>query len=185
MKFQKSDNALVLSEFGEFLAVLLNRITFCADPNLSPKAAERLFSKPGTDPKLNQDWKEFVEPELRHLFQSANEVVNSDLAAIEQTGKIPEFTLRIPLAHTESWLSSLNQARLALAATHAFTEVDLEEETPPMIVSERDLALLQMHLYQAIQEVLVQCASGEFNGSGGSGGGDEADESQINDDGDE
>ncbi len=162
MKFKLNADELVLSEFGEFLAGLLNRITICSDPLDSPKAAGRLYCDPSKeDSKLNEDWKAYVQPDLKHIFETANEVVNGDLAVFEQAGKVPEFTLRIPLAHAESWLSSLNQARLALAANHDFTQEEMEQKTPEALTSERELALFQINLYGLLQEYLVEAIMGD------------------------
>jgi hypothetical protein len=157
---QRVGEELVLSEFGEFLAGLLNRITFCSDPSDSPKAEQRLYPDPSNDQHLNEDWRDYVQPDLKHLFETANEVVNGDLALIEQPKKTPEFILRIPLPHAESWLSSLNQARLALAANFDLTQEDMEQDLPEILTSERELAVLQVNLYGAIQEHLIQAISG-------------------------
>ncbi len=159
MKIEHTPDALVLSEFGEFLAGLLNRITICSDPLDSPKAKERLYSNPTKEEaQLNADWQEYVQPDLKHQFESANEVVSGDLAAIEQARKRkePEFLLEIPLSHVESWLNSLNQARLALAANFEITEEDMDGEPPEVFASERDLAIFQIHLYGFLQECLIQ-----------------------------
>ena len=156
MNILLSTEELIISELGEFIAGLLNRITLCSDPSESPKAASRLYPVPSIDAKLNADWTEYVQPDLKQQFDSANEVVNSDLAAIEQTRKVPpEFTLRIPMVHAESWICSVNQAIVALAANYDVTEKDTEREPVHALFSERELALFQIELYQQLQEHLV------------------------------
>jgi len=157
MNIENTKDALILSGFEEFLAGLLNQITICSDPEVGGKAVERLYPNPCDEAELNADWKEYVQPDLKVIFQTANEVVNGDLACIEQIskGERPEFSLKIPLTHAESWLNSLNQARLALAANFEITETDMERGPKP-ISTERELAIFQIELYAFIQECLVQ-----------------------------
>ena len=162
MKIENTKDALILSGFEEFIARLLNQITLCSDPEPESKAAERLYSNPSEDAELNADWKDYVHPDLKQIFESANDVVNGDLAGIQQTtkGETPEFALRIPLSHAESWLSSLNQARLALGATFDITESDMGQG-PKTISTERELAVFQIDLYAFLQECLVQRITSE------------------------
>ena len=163
MKIENTKDALILSGFEEFIARILNQITLCSDAEAGSKAAERLYSNPSEEAELNADWKEYVHPDLKQLFESANDVVNGDLAGIQQTskGEKPEFALRIPLSHAESWLSSLNQARLALAADFDIAETDMGSG-PKTISTERELAIFQIDLYAFLQECLVQRMTNDF-----------------------
>ena len=118
-------------------------------------AEERLFPSPTHDPRdqaLREDWKAHVEPELHALFLSARQVVEADLRGFQETDG--NYTLEFPAAH-ESWLNALNQARLCLAAQHHLEEAELSQMGPIAIVSERDLARLQIHFYAALQQWLV------------------------------
>ncbi len=109
---------------------------------------------------MNEEWKQYVEPGLRHLFQSSNETVSMDLKNMRKTGDTPgeeeSYTLHIPVAHLEQWLNTLNQARLVMAARNAFTEQELADEYPPIINSTRDMNLLQIQFYAALQEHFIR-----------------------------
>jgi hypothetical protein len=96
-----------------------------------------------------------VRPELRHLFLSARKVVEEDLAAMtRRPGKISQ--LLVPMVHAESWLNALNQARLVLATKYDFSEAELSFNQTPKTFSRRDLVLLQINFYAAVQERLIE-----------------------------
>jgi hypothetical protein len=118
---------------------------------------ERLFPSPTHDSReqgLREDWKAHVEPELHAFFLSARQVVEADLRGFQESEGT--YTLEFPAAHAESWLNALNQARLCLAAQHHLEEAELSEIGPIAVVSERDLARLQIHFYAALQQWLVE-----------------------------
>ena len=60
---------------------ILWRLAAAADPSGSAAAEQRLASSPtdGSEPEIDEDWKEHVLPELRVLFASAVEIVRVDL----------------------------------------------------------------------------------------------------------
>ena len=86
-------------------------------------------------------------------------MVASDLEALKQEppfkGKSATWSLEIPRAHSEAWLTTLNALRLALAEEHGFTEKDLSLNDAPDFSSERGLALMQVNFYAFIQECLL------------------------------
>jgi hypothetical protein len=149
-----------IREIDSFLAELLSRIPAEAVPGNDANALERLFSNPTNEPQdeLNRDWKSYVQPELRHLFESANETVSRDLKGLKSTKNVKKASqsLRIPVSHLHQWLSTLNQARLVLAARNKFTEAELAAELAPVINSKRDMCLLQIHLYGFMQEIFLR-----------------------------
>ena len=157
---------VLLRDINSFAAGLLRRIPLEADPGDDAAAHERLFSKPVVGGKggklakeLNEEWKLYVEPELDHIFQSANETVSGDLKQLRQTGGdegSETYELGIPVSHLEQWLNTLNQARLVIAARNGFTEVELDGDLPQMINSTRDMNLLQMHFYGEMQHVFIR-----------------------------
>jgi hypothetical protein len=135
-------DTVVIRDITPFAANLLRRIPIEADPGDDRAARGRLFSRPTAagqgriGRELNEEWKQFVEPDLRHLFQTANETVFEDLKEIKPSREVSgiEFCeLRIPMKHVEQWLNSLNQARLVMAARNAFTDEELDEEWPAAI----------------------------------------------------
>ena len=90
-----------------------------ASPDGVPTAEQRLFSSPtnGKEPELCAEWKQYVEPELRRLFQSATETVAADLEQLNGNEKAwPIAPCAFPRKHTDAWLNALNQARLVIAA---------------------------------------------------------------------
>lgn len=122
---------------------------------------ERLYPSPSLEPSergLCEDWKAYVQPELHELFQSARQVVEADLRGLKE-GENDFFSLEFPFKHAESWLNALNQARLALAEAHAFTEAELSQREPSHIADERDLARIQMEFYGYLQHWLVEALS--------------------------
>ena len=155
---------VALREIDPFTASLLRRIPMETDPGDDEIARERLFSKPiqqdqgGQGKELNEEWKQYVEPGLRHLFQSSNETVSQDLKNMRKTGNADgegeSYALHIPVDHLEQWLNSLNQARLVMAARNAFTEQELAGDHPQVINSTREMHLFQIHFYAFIQEIL-------------------------------
>ncbi len=139
-----------------FCCELLHQIAVSAQSN-DPAARARLFSSPtrADEAELESDWQKYVHPDLQSLFQSAVEIVKADLANFP--GEIPaeNYTLPIPVSHLEAWIHSLNQARLALAATYDFTEEEMERP----IASDGDtraLALFQTHFYGFLMECFLR-----------------------------
>lgn len=151
------DKSIEFSRIESIEAELLKQVPAAGDSEGEAKAEERLYPSPtnqGTSGMV-KDWEEFVRPELRHLFLSARKVVEADLAAMtRRPGKISHLV--VPLIHAESWLNALNQARLVLATKYNFTEAELSFNPTPQTFSRRDLVLLQINFYAAVQERLIE-----------------------------
>src|SRR5437879_9499750 len=81
MEIRRRNDQIELSELDPFLAELLRQIPTSADPSGVPAAEQRLFSPPTTGKQTDMcaEWKMYVEPELRRLFQTATETVAADL----------------------------------------------------------------------------------------------------------
>lgn len=157
MTIQRLDPETVeLSPLNTVVTELLQRIVPSA-ANDDPAVAARLFPDPsgGADRALDEDWKSYVEPDLRQLFQSALETVAEDIACLDMHGPKRLRSLRLPLSHLDPWIHGLNQARLAIAARHNLTELELEDE---VIVDdeERALAVLQTHFYGFLQQAFLR-----------------------------
>ena len=121
------------------------------------KAQARLYPDPigGEDhAEFRRDWKEHVRPELERLFASSRELVARDLSALGGNGT----KLVIPSGHLEAWLNALNQARLVIVEESNFSEADLDHREPPDLATRRGMALLKMHFYAHLQELLVEAA---------------------------
>jgi hypothetical protein len=158
MEIRRHGDTLELSELDPFLAELLRQIPESTKSEGSASAEERLFSLPAaeSEEELCKEWKLYVQPELRRLFQSATETVAADLQPLD--GKSKPFrncTLRIPTKHADAWLNALNQARLAIASKYGFTEAELSDHYRSPIGSRRDLSLFQVNFYGFLQEFIL------------------------------
>src|SRR6476620_4343263 len=107
---------------------LLHQIVPSADPGDDAAAKGRIFASPtaGKEPEFDAEWRSYVEPGLRELFQSHLDVVANDLRDLPRQPKEEPSMLAIPMGHLDHWLGALNQARLALASRYHLEEQDLE-----------------------------------------------------------
>ncbi len=119
----------------------------------SPGIRDRLYqaARPD-DPKARAEWHELADPDLRHLFASAEEIVTRDLTGLQ------EDHVRFPAAHLPAWLTALNQARLILGETHRVTEADMERTDLDPASTAKDYALLQLHVLGFLLQLLVEHA---------------------------
>jgi Domain of unknown function (DUF2017) len=163
MEICRRKNEIEVSELDPFLAELLRQIPASADPEGVPAAEQRLFSSPanGEETEICAEWKQYVEPELRRLFQTATQTVAADLEQLNGNEKsFANRTLRIPDKHADAWLSALNQARLVIAAKNNFTESELSDHFRSPIGSRRDLSLFQVNFYGFLQEFILRDLAG-------------------------
>lgn len=159
MDICREKDALHISDLDPFLAELLRQIPASTNLEGAPAAEQRIFSAPAdvNERKLCKDWKTYVEPELRRLFQSSTETVTTDLAQLNGNEKsLRNCTLRIPLDHADAWLNALNQARLVIAAKYNFTETELNDHYHSPVGSRRDLGLFQVNFYGFLQEFILR-----------------------------
>lgn len=168
-----SGKALVIAELEPFVMRLLQEVPHAADPDSHAAARERLFpapSAPGTEEEFREDWREYVQPELVHLFATARETVEQDLQTLSaelekldaRGAKSPAeheptaVSLAIPRRHLDAWLSALNQARLALGAQHDIGEKEINVRLENLAEEERLRSLLQMHFIEVAYHLLVE-----------------------------
>ena len=159
MEICRRKGAIEISELDPFLAELLRQIPASATPDGAPAAEQRLFSSPTNEKEteLCAEWKTYVEPELRRLFQSATETVAGDLEQLNGNEKsFANRTLRIPAKHSDAWLNALNRARLVIAVKNNFTENELNDHFRSPIGSRRDLSLFQVNFYGFLQEFILR-----------------------------
>ena len=132
---------------------ILQKMTETAESS-EPAVEARFYPMPaeGSD-EICQDWKAYIQPELYTEFLASREAVDADL----RRGKNKSdgtFSFIIPPPHMDHWLSALNQARLALAEIHQFTEKDMGR--PPGDPEDpREFALIQLNVYSTMQEWLI------------------------------
>jgi hypothetical protein len=159
MEFRRQNDCLEISELDPFLAELLRQIPESANTEGAASAQQRIFSSPApaSEREICAEWKIYVEPELRRLFETATETVVADLQQLNGSTKpFANCTLRIPEAHAEAWLNALNQARLVIAAKYNFTDGELCDHYRSPIGSRRDLGLFQVNFYGFLQEFILQ-----------------------------
>jgi hypothetical protein len=121
-----------------------------------PLVESRLFPQPSEnadEDDLLDDWKSLVEPDLHDSFLAARESVAADLRGAQKNSD-GSYHFTIPRSHLDNWLSALNQARLALAEIHQFTEAELSR-APDDLSDPREFALMRMGVYGTLQEWLV------------------------------
>ena len=159
MEIRRQGDCLEISELDPFLAELLRQIPESTNPDGAEAARLRLFSAPApaSEHELCAEWKLYVEPELRRLFQTATETVGEDLQQLNGCTKpFANCTLRIPTRNADAWLNALNQARLVIAAKFNFNEAELCDHYRSPIGSRRDLGLFQVNFYGFLQEFILQ-----------------------------
>ena len=163
MEICRRTDEIEISELDPFLAELLRQIPASANPEGVPAAEERLFSPPAdqNEKEMCAEWKLYVKPELRRLFQTATETVAADLKQLSGNEKMfANRTLFIPSRHADAWLSALNQARLVIAAKCRFTDAELCDHYRSPIGSRRDLSLFQVNFYGFLQEFILREVDG-------------------------
>jgi hypothetical protein len=150
------EHTIALEDIDPLCAALLTNIVVRANPSGDAAAEARIFSTPthGAEPETDADWKEYVEPDLRRLFQDAVDVVKSDLAGFPPEESEPPYELRLPIANLEPWIHALNQARLTLAARFSFTESDMDQRMT-LDTDPRSRALFEVRFYGLLQEFLL------------------------------
>jgi hypothetical protein len=164
MEIHRQGDCLEISELDPFLAELLRQIPESTNTDGAEAAQQRLFSSPApaSSVEICAEWKLYVEPELRRLFQTATETVAGDLQQLNGSTKpFANCTLRIPTENSDAWLSALNQARLVIAAKYNFTEAELCDHYRSPIGSRRDLGLFQVNFYGFLQEFILHEITGE------------------------
>ena len=169
MEICRRNDYIEISELDPFLAELLRQIPASANPEGLEAAEQRLFSSPTNrqETEICAEWKLYVEPELRRLFQTATETVAADLEQLNgNEKKLGNRTLCIPSKHADAWLNALNQARLVIAAKYNFTDGELGEHFRSPIGSRRDLSLFQVNFYGFLQEFILRELDGWEKGPG-------------------
>lgn len=159
MQISRSDDrTIALTQLNDVCCELLRQIASNAAPGENGPARARLFPRPtaGREPDADRDWHEYVEPDLRRLFQDALDVVEGDVKRIGPEGRRRGgYALSIPVQHLEAWIHALNQARLAIVARNDFSEKDMSGGVPAE-GDARALALFQVHFYGFLQECFLR-----------------------------
>lgn len=158
MEIRREGDCIEISELDPFLAELLRQIPESTNAEGVDAAQRRLFTLPvpASEREMCAEWKLYVEPELRRLFQTATETVTVDLQQLNGSTKpFANCTLRIPTMNADAWLSALNQARLVIASKYNFNDGELCDHYRSPIGSRRDLGLFQVNFYGFLQEFIL------------------------------
>ena len=150
-------DTMELGEMDFLCCEMLQQIIPSANADDDPAVHRRLYSSPSgsREPEFDQDWKNYVEPDLRNLFRSSQEIVEGDLQGFAPAEDTGDNALRIPVKNLEAWIHTLNQARLAIAARYDFSERDMDKRMS-LDGGARSLALFQIHFYGVLQECFLQ-----------------------------
>ncbi len=114
-----------------------------------PRVRERLFPDiMSDDEEASSEWHETMDPELEHLFASAEEIVGRDLATIQ------DGVIEISAEHVPAWISALNQARIILSEIRRADEIAMEFDEPDPGKPE-DPDAVRMFFYQVVLREFV------------------------------
>jgi len=150
-----------VSGLTAMLAVMLREMPEILELRDGPDASVRLFPNPTTaDGKINKEWQQMVNPELRHLFVAAGEIVTRDLTAMTGNQEDPEaYEITFSVEHLSAWMSALNQTRLILAEVHKIDETDMErQDFNPQ--DPKHVAALRIHLLGYLLHLFVELENG-------------------------
>ena len=158
MHIQRADrNHMELGEMDFLCSQFILQIVPSASATDDPAVQHRLYSSPsgGREAEFDEDWKNYVKPDLQNIFRSAQEIVEGDLKRFDPDESDESSTVRIPVKNLEAWIHTLNQARLAISARYDFSEEEMEKRVS-VGGDARGLALFQVHFYGFLQECFLQ-----------------------------
>ncbi len=158
MRIHRLDaETVALEEIDDFCLAMLQQIPASADPSGSEAAQQRLYPSltGGVEPAADEEWREFVQPDLQQLFFDAVKVVEEDLKQIDSAADSRDRKLPVRTRNLEAWVHALNQARLAISARYGFDENERDREFATEH-EDRARAALQMHFYGLLEEYLLE-----------------------------
>ncbi|HTS16957.1 MAG TPA: DUF2017 family protein [Verrucomicrobiae bacterium] len=154
---QLDEKRILISGIPTVLAAMLREMPEILELRDTSAARARLYPDPtaGND-KINQEWHQMTQPELRHLFVSAGETVGRDLTALttdKEAGDV--WQVAIPIEHVPAWMSAINQTRLILGEVHKIDEEGMNRtDFDPK--SAADMAALRIHLLGYLLHLFVE-----------------------------
>lgn len=152
----------------------LSLLSQTCDPDEDPMIINRLYPHPldhteteEEREKAEEDWSDFVRPELEAAFDSNILTVMNDLAeASVDTSSDDEtemhYAFEIPKDHVHAWFQTLNRARIVLAIKHRLplSEYPLGDEEKVSL--QRLLAAHLSDSFAEISEILVHQMMGDL-----------------------
>ena len=159
-----NDGTWSLRKVSELEHLMLSRLPEAADPTDCEAAQHRLYPSPiaptadvdESDATIATDeWREYIEPDLRSSFRDALKIVADDLggASKRNVKGATFYQINVPKAHADHWCNALNQARLVIHHRHRLPTEDGEMDDDPD--AEKWMAMLQSEIYSIIMEFLV------------------------------
>jgi hypothetical protein len=135
---RQTDGSVRIAGLDDWHLEALRSIPQLALPGEDERALRRVFPAPyaAGDASVEQqeDWAEYVQPELEALFEGSLARVSADLKTAhlaepaprhkagrgESPGEDqePEWVINVPADHVEDWFRAMNQARLVLSSTY-------------------------------------------------------------------
>ena len=107
------------------------------------------------DPEIQNDWLEFVMPDLEEEFASSLKRVSDVLAKAAKEQEDGTVSLWITRDLGFDWYSSFNQARISLGTRYQFEETKKEEIAMDTNPSKRS-AYYRYHFYGMVQVQLLK-----------------------------
>ena len=146
-------HTLLLSGLDSFLSALLHEVPEAAATH--PASDARLYPSPtlGQDPGADEEWGQFVRPGLEDYFAGKRSIMEADLASVRACAD-GSLEVDIPVAHVHSWIHSLNQARLSLAAQFDISAEEMDSGQAGE--GEKGLILFRIQFYGILQEWLLE-----------------------------
>jgi hypothetical protein len=146
-----------ISGIDPLLAVCLQELPQILELRDKPSVHPRLFPSPTiNDAAANREWQESIEPDLRHLFVSAGEIVARDLTRMKSNPQNPDLrSITLPAEHLAAWMSALNQARLILAELFHIDEIDMNIPYEAL-GRDKGVAVIRIDLFGTLLDRLVQ-----------------------------
>lgn len=121
----------------------------------------RLYPEPTDDPHLNEDWRQYVTPDLHHLFVAAGQTVAQDLTGLAPDPKVRDhFQVTFAAVHLKAWISAINQGRLHLGERHGVTEADMNSREFDLDSPKRG-AVFQIHIFGYLLQLLLELEAGD------------------------
>mgnify|MGYP003677743207 CR=1 FL=1 len=142
------------------------------DPDGDPIISSRLFPHPIDDEEpesvreaAEEDWTEFVRPELVAAFDGALRIVMEGLASarVLETEEDPYYQFEISREHVPGWYQVLNRARIVLAIKYRLPLSEFPPGEGEKIPLQRLFAAHLTEHYAQILEILAYQMSNELS----------------------
>jgi len=127
----------------------------CADATSLP--GPPLYDQISSRMEQNEDWKEFVVPDIVTQFDEQVTFVSRAISAAPRD-EDHAGSIFITKENAMTWYGTVNQARLSLEKQHNLSKVEeiITEEDLEELDSEVRAAVIRNHFYTSIQSLLLE-----------------------------